>query len=294
MRGADTPVCRAETRLGAWGRDESRPGRLRACATLFFCLLSLLRAAEPGMVFIPGGEFQRGRSHALADDDLKWYPTLMKDDRPVRAIHVGPFYLDEHEVTNEQYAAFVKATGHRPPYNWPKAEIPKGKEKFPVVDVSWDDAAAYTRWAGKRLPTEAEWERACRGLDVGKKYPWGDQNPTNKDARFNTFEGPVEVCKFKPNYFGLYDMAGNAWEWCADWYEKDYYQRAPGKNPLGPESGMYRVLRGGSWADVTKYLTCANRSWARPAERSPNIGFRCAKSFTQRRPGGTGRKETPQ
>ena len=148
-----------------------------------------------------------------------------------------------------------------------------------MVDVSWDDAAAYARWAGKRLPAEAEWERACRGLVDGKKYPWGEQAPGKKDARFNVLDGPAEVCGASRNYFGLCDMAGNVWEWCADWYEKDYYQTASQRNPTGAETGMYRVLRGGSWADIPKYLTCAYRSWARPGERSPNIGFRCAKSF---------------
>ena len=113
----------------------------------------------------------------------------------------------------------------------------------------------------------------------GAKYPWGDRAPTPKDARFNGVEGPAEVCKAPKNDFGLCDMAGNVWEWCADWYEKDYYAGAPDRNPHGPETGMYRVLRGGSWADVAKYLTCANRSWARPGERSPNIGLRCVKTL---------------
>jgi formylglycine-generating enzyme required for sulfatase activity len=148
-----------------------------------------------------------------------------------------------------------------------------------VVNVAWADAAAYAKWAGKRLPTEAEWERACRGLVEGKIYPWGDRNPTNKDARFNGIDGPGKICQYPPNYFGLCDMAGNAWEWTADWYEREYYAAAPARNPNGPETGLYRVLRGGSWADVPKYLTCSYRSWARPGERSPNIGFRCAKSF---------------
>ncbi len=238
-----------------------------------------LDAAEPGMVFIPAGDFLRGRSHALPDDHLKWFPTLLKDDRPVRRILVDAFYLDEHEVTNEQYAVFVKATGHRAPSHWTKGQLPQGKEKFPVVNVSWDDATHFARWAGKRLPTEAEWERACRGLAEGKKYSWGDRAPTKDDARFNRVDGPAEVCRFKPNDFGLCDMAGNAWEWCADWYEKDYYQTASDRNPRGPEKGLYRVLRGGSWADVAKYLTCAYRGWARAAERSPNIGFRCARNL---------------
>lgn len=232
------------------------------------------------MVLIPAGDFLRGRSHALPDDNLKWYPTLMKDDKPVKRIAISAFYLDRSEVTNEQYAAFVKATGHRAPYNWPQGRIPATRERLPVVDVSWDDAMAYARWAGKRLPTEAEWERACRGLPEAKTYPWGDREPAAKDARFNATDGPGEVCKTNPNDFGLCDMAGNVWEWCSDWYEKDYYASAPERDPTGPEKGLYRVLRGGSWADISKYLTCANRSWARPAERSPNIGFRCAKSVS--------------
>jgi formylglycine-generating enzyme required for sulfatase activity len=236
-------------------------------------------AAEPGMVFIPAGDFLRGRSHALPDDGLKWFPTLLKDDQPVRSITVAAFYLDEHEVTNAQYAVFVEKTGHRAPYNWPKGRVPEGKGELPVVDVSWDDAAAYARWSGSRLPTEAEWERACRGIAEKAKYPWGDREPTHEDARFDVLDGPGAVCRSSKNGFALCDMAGNVWEWSADWYEKDYYQRAPEHDPQGPETGMYRVIRGGSWADIPKYLTCAYRSWARPAERSPNIGFRCAKSF---------------
>ena len=252
--------------------------RFTASVILYLPLLAAW-AAEPGMVFIPAGDFLRGRSHALPDDGLKWYPTLLKDDRPVRRIYIAAFYLDEHEVTNAQYAEFVRATRHRPPYNWTRGQAPEGKENFPVVDVNWEDAAAYARWAGKRLPTEAEWERACRGLAEGAKFPWGDREPGADETRFNSLQGPGRVCVFRRNYFGLCDMAGNVWEWCSDWYEKDYYARATEQNPRGPETGVYRVLRGGSWADEEKYLTCAYRSWARPAERSPNIGFRCAKNF---------------
>ena len=209
------------------------------------------------MVFVPAGEFLRGRSHPLPDDGLKWFPTLLKDDQPASRIYVDAFYLDEHEVTNEQYGAFLQAAKRRAPPHWPRGALPDGKQKLPVVNVSWDDATAYARWAGKRLPTEAEWERACRGLSEGARYPWGDANVTRNDARYNVIDGPGDVCKFKPNYFGLCDMAGNAWEWCSDWYEKDYYQGAPQRNPRGPAQGLYRVIRGGSWADLTKYLTCA-------------------------------------
>jgi len=167
------------------------------------------------MVFIPGGEFLRGRSQVLSDDNLKWYPTLMKDDRPVRPIRVDPFFLDQHEVTNEQYAAFVAATKHRAPYNWPQGKVPQGKDQFPVVDVDWEDASAFAKWAGKRLPTEAEWERACRGAVDKATYPWGNRKPAKEDARFNTVDGPGPVGQCKANYFGLYDIVGNVWEWCA-------------------------------------------------------------------------------
>ena len=234
------------------------------------------------MVFIPGGEYSRGRSHALPDDGLKWFPTLLKDDRPVRKITVDPFYLDATEVTVEQYSAFCKAAGHKPPFYWTGGSPPAGTEKFPIVNVTWDDARAYAKWAGKRLPTEAEWERAARGLAEGATYPWGDRAPTRKDARYGMVDGPGPVAQFPSNAFGLFDMAGNVWEWCSDWYAKDYYADAPAQNPKGPDTGLYRVIRGGSWADVPKYLTCAYRSWARQAERSPNIGFRCAKDFPAR------------
>jgi formylglycine-generating enzyme required for sulfatase activity len=231
------------------------------------------------MVFIPGGEFARGRTHKLPDDGLQWWPELLQDDRPVKRLWVDAFYLDTHEVTCQDYARFVKAAKHRAPYNWPKGELPAGKERLPVAAVDWNDASAYCAWAGKRLPTEAEWERAARGLAEGTKYPWGDRNPTKQDACYDTLGGPCEVGKFKANYFGLYDMAGNVWEWTLDWYERRWYEKSPDRNPRGPVDGQYRVIRGGSWADVTKYLTCAHRSWARPLERSPNIGIRCAKDF---------------
>lgn len=250
----------------------------RFTASAVFLLLSAY-AGEPGMVFIPGGDYLRGRSHTLPDDDLKWFPTLLKDDRPVRRIALDPFYMDEHEVTNAQYLVFVKSSGHRAPYNWPEGRIPEGKEQYPVVDVTWEDAATYAAWAGKRLPTEAEWERACRGVAEKGKYPWGEHAPTRQDARFDVIDGPGPVCEKKRSYFGLCDIAGNVWEWCADWYDREYYEQSPDRNPKGPESGMYRVLRGGSWADEPKYLTCAYRSWARPKTKSPNIGFRCVKSF---------------
>ena len=243
-----------------------------------------LGAAESGMVYVPGGEFLRGRSHSLPDDDMKRRSTLLKDDRPAKTIQVGPFYLDEHEVTNEAYRRFLEATGRQPPFHWVDGEIAEGEENHPVVNVNWHEAAAYCESLAKRLPTEAEWERAARGLGEGVKFPWGNEEPTKgRQAHFNVLDGTRAVCRFPKNTFGLCDMAGNVWEWCSDRYERLYYERSPQKNPGGPDGGMYRVLRGGSWADVAKYLTCAYRSFARPRERSPNIGFRCAKGYSPKR-----------
>jgi formylglycine-generating enzyme required for sulfatase activity len=238
------------------------------------------RAAEPSMVFIPGGEFQRGRTFEWPDTALPWYPNPLKDDLPVRPIHVDPFYMDEAEVTNQRYDAFVKATSHRAPYYWPGGRIPNGKENHPVADVSWDDATAFCAWEGKRLPTEAEWERSCRGPADNSKYPWGDREPVAKDAHFRSNDGPVQVCSKEKSYFGLCDIIGNVWEWTADWYGRDYYKEAPDRNPKGPKEGIYRTLRGGSWFDQPGlFLACSYRSWARQEERSPTIGFRCVKDF---------------
>lgn len=239
----------------------------------------VLLGAPAGMVFFPAGDFQRGRSYEDPETKVDWYPNPLRDDLPVRAIYIDPFYIDEHEVTIGEYAAFVKATRHRPPPVWAKGVPPAGKERFPVADVSWADAGAYCAWSGKRLPTEAEWERAARGLVEKEKYPWGNAAPKKTDARFDGLEGPAAVCSSPKSRQGLCDMAGNVWEWTADWYGKDYYKDAPERNPQGPASGIYRVLRGGSWFDKPDFMTCAHRSWARPAERSPNIGFRCVKSF---------------
>jgi formylglycine-generating enzyme required for sulfatase activity len=247
---------------------------------LILFVLSALHASEPGMVFVPAGEFLRGRNYDHPDTKLAWYPNPLKDDTPVRGIYLDPFYLDKTEVTIGAYAEFVKAARHRPPPVWPNGQPVAGKEKMPVADVSWDDASAYCEWRGKRLPTEAEWERAARGIGESQNYPWGDAEPKPANARFGVLEGPAAVCSYPVNGLGLCDMAGNVWEWTADWYGKDYYAAAPGRNPAGPETGIYRVLRGGSWFDTPNpFLRCSYRSWARPAERSPNVGFRCAKSF---------------
>ena len=263
----------------------SRRAGLLAAASLTWLLLApsfSLAAAEPaGMVLIPGGEYLRGRAFPWSDYEVAWYPNPVKDDSPARKITVNAFWLDEAEVTNRRYAAFVKSAGHRAPYHWRDGQMPEAKSNYPAHNVSWDDGVAFCAWdGGKRLPTEAEWERAARGDEEGKIYPWGDRDITAKDAVFNQIDGPQPVCgKGLPG--ALCDMIGNVWEWCSDWYGQKYYASAPAANPLGPAEGQYRSLRGGSWFDVPPlFLTIPYRSWARPGERSPTIGLRCAKSVT--------------
>jgi formylglycine-generating enzyme required for sulfatase activity len=249
--------------------------KARCVPAVFWAAVAI--AADSGMVAIPGGGFQRGRSYEWDDYKVAYYPRPNQDDTPVRTIHLDPFAIDKSEVTNRQYAAFVKIAGHRAPFHWKKGAAPEGKDQHPVVNVSWDDAAAYCAAAGKRLPTEAEWERAARGGEEAKMFPWGDRAPTIKDAHYGS-QDTVEVCSKPPNGFGLCDMIGNVWEWVSDRYGRTYYAEAPEQNPQGPAGGLYRVLRGGSFFDDPPlFLTTAYRSWARPAERSSTIGFRCAR-----------------
>ncbi len=246
--------------------------RLILCAWLV-CHCS---AAEPeGMALIPAGPFSMGRTKDTADDKTSMRPMILRDDRPVHRVNLDAFYLDKQEVTQEQYALFASATKHRVPYHWQEGKVPPGAGQFPVYNVDYDDAAAYCKWAGKRLPTEAEWEKAARGKLDGQNFPNGD-TLAPEGARFNTPYGPGDVGKYPPNGYGLFDMAGSLSEWCSDWLERDYYEKSPASNPRGPEVGKYRIIRGGSWADGSKRLTVFFRNWVRPNQRTPNIGFRCA------------------
>lgn len=308
----------------------------------------------PGMAWIPGGTYSMGAAAAYAS--LCATEGLTADAGPVHRVTVTGFWMDTHEVTNAEFAAFVQATGYKtlaeippsaeelpdvpkemlvagsivfiPPHqpvplddfsqwwqyvkgaDWQHPEGPGtsivGKENYPVVHIAWPDAAAYAKWAGKRLPTEAEWEFAARGGHCGKKYSWGDEltpggkymanlfqgNFPHDNAGQDGYNGLAPARRFPPNPYGLYDMEGNVWEWCADWYRPDYYSQYPANvaqlNPAGPatsydpfEPGVpKKVQKGGSYLCTDQYCSryiLGTRGKGDWHTGSVHTGFRCVK-----------------
>ncbi len=242
----------------------------------------------------------------------------MPDESPIHTVDIKSFYIDEHEVTVEEFARFAAATNYRTDAekfgwsgvfdmktgewkradnaNWryPEGEKVAANPNEPVVQISWNDANEYAKWAKKRLPTEAEYEYAARGGLVGKTYSWGDElNPNGKPAA-NWWQGTfpdkntnedgfisrAPVKSFAPNGYGLYDMTGNVWEWNADWYADDFYKKSPKENPTGAKTGDERVIRGGSFLCAENFCSnyrVAGRSHATPDSGLNNLGFRCAR-----------------
>jgi formylglycine-generating enzyme required for sulfatase activity len=202
------------------------------------------------------------------------------DERPVHRVWVDAFELAVLPVTCQQYADFLHATGHEPPRDW-ATEL--SRSDLPVVGVSWLDCQAYCGWrAGTgepvRLPTEAEWERAARGGREGGRYPWGDATPNwIPDGGRGPLRAPWPVTLGEPNPFGLYGIAANVHEWCADWYAADYYAVSAERDPAGPPTGIRRASRGGSWRHAITISTCAARSRLDPSFRYTDYGFRLAR-----------------
>jgi len=229
------------------------------------------------MVVVPAGPFLMGNPEGQGRQD-EW---------PQRSVHVDGFAIDSVEVTNARYLTFVEATGHRHPPN-PYGDgvlmSAAGIENMPVVQVNWHDAADYCQWAGKRLPTEAEWEKAARGTD-GRVYPWGNEpsSPTRVNYEREWDDGKalraVGTTPEGRSPYGVHDMAGNAREWTQDWYAPDYYKRAPDRNPVGPEKGVLKVIRGGSWRSPQADITAASRGRGGFALRTHGTGFRCVRSL---------------
>ena len=312
--------------------------------------------APKGMAWIPGGEFSMGANDPPDMDDVGMKATF--DARPIHRVYIDGFYMDKTDVTNDQFSAFVKATGYvtvaertpsaadfpeaapgqlvaggvvfsPPPQavplnnhlqwwtyvagaNWrhptgPSSDI-RGRGNYPVVQIAYEDAVAYADWAGKRLPTEAEWEFAARGGLAGKPFVWGDEFHPNGKWMANTHQGhfPISdsgedgfigiapVAQYPPNRYGLYDMAGNVWQWTSDWYRPDYYKQLASRggvtrNPHGPETPFdpaepnekKKVHRGGSFLCTSQYCSryiVGTRGKGEVSTGTNHLGFRCVKS----------------
>lgn len=229
---------------------------------------------EAPMALIPEGQFWMGIDP----------PQALEDEHPRHKVWLDAYFMDLYEVTTAQYARFLSATGRTPPLFCETVDLAAHGDR-PVIGVDWTEADAYCRWIGKRLPSEAEWEKAARGADE-RRYPWGNQEPAPELANFalgarfsyNQVLMPVDHYEKGRSPYGMYNMGGNVYEWVQDWYDGTYYERSPERNPPGPETGQFKVLRGGSWSDLPKYLLTYGRFKLLPNARNSFTGFRCAKS----------------
>jgi len=217
-----------------------------------------------GMVYIPGGEVTIGTNEGFSSE------------KPTHIVYTTGFYIDKYEVTNAQYKIFIDATGHPAPPHWKNGKFPEGQEDYPVVNVSYYDALKYAKWAGKRLPTEEEWEKASRGTD-GRIYPWGNEWEKNR-ANIRPVLGfgkPKPVGSFPDGVspYNVYDLCGNVWEWTTSWF-----QAYPGNTISNPNFGeKFKVIRGGSYKQSEIIAQSVRRDFLNPNDRRMDVGFRCAK-----------------
>jgi formylglycine-generating enzyme required for sulfatase activity len=253
-------------------------------------------ATPNGMAYVPAGAFIMGTN----DEESAEYC------KPGHEVVLAAYYIDLKEVTNAEFAKFVTETSYKTDaekrgYGWiwdnglfakcMKADWKhprgadssiEGKDNFPVVQVTWNDAVNYAKWAGKELPTEAQWEKAARGT-TGYIYPWGneyDKQLLNSADRGATGTWEAGHLDSYTSPYGLRDMAGNVWEWCLDRFKPEYYGSSPRENPAGPVDGNCRVVRGGCWQSAEKFVRTCSRSWVEPEEPYETNGFRCVKNIT--------------
>ena len=237
------------------------------------------------MALIPEGSFAMGVPKAARDGGF--------DERPNHDVILDNFYMDIYETTNGLYLKFVTETGHRVPQHprdptkglWQGNMMPESVTNLPVINVDWFDAEAYCHWAGKRLPTEAEWEKAAKGNNDWR-FAWGDIEPTTEHANFNriSWRGEetltqVGIKEKGKSPYGIYDVAGNVWEWVSDWYLVDYYAQSPTHNPQGPETGKYKAIRSSGWQGETPQMRVFTRIKSLPTDRNHSTGFRCAQNI---------------
>lgn len=243
------------------------------------------------MVLVPAGEFVMGsRNIDAVIQECKSYvtecdQTWFQDELIPHTVFLDDFYMDIYEVTNRNYAVCVDAGACQPPVNTTSSTRSSyfgdpGFDDYPVIFIDWNMAKTYCEWRGARLPTEAEWEKAARGVDE-RTYPWGEEID-NTFANYNNNFGdtsPVGSYESNQSPYGIYDMAGNVWEWVADYYSESYYRDSPASNPPGPSSGQGKVLRGGSWYDPA-YLIRTTTRFMQVEPVDNNYGFRCARDVT--------------
>lgn len=249
--------------------------------------LEPLRVGKDGkeMVLIPGGWFAMGLSETSEQNKTpdKQYDVYAM---PKHSVWLDAFYMDRHEITRSEYGQFLGEMGNREPFDWAKQLI--ASERNPVFGVTWEDAQAYCRWANKQLPSEAQWERAARGVE-GHTYPWGN-DPVDStradycgdDCERNATDqfgggGPVPVGSHPRGQtpLGIYNLAGNVAEWVYDWLDRDYYSKSPERNPVNDTAKEYRVVRGGGWHSTAWYLKGSSRDWAEPNRANQPVGIRC-------------------
>ncbi|MBM3215329.1 formylglycine-generating enzyme family protein [Candidatus Poribacteria bacterium] len=227
------------------------------------------------MALVPAGAFLMGST----EDEPG---AVFQNEMPRHAVCLGAYEIDCCLVTNADWARYARLTGARLPAHWGRRGF-DGPDQ-PVIGVTWTEASQYAAWVGKRLPTEAEWERAARADRQESRFPWGDAEPTHALANYDqAFSRTTPVGSYPPNAFGLFDMAGNVWEWCADGYASDAYgNRAPEgepvRNPLAAEPSSRRVVRGGSWQSFGSMLRCGYRGFLPATTADPSVGFRCVRN----------------
>jgi iron(II)-dependent oxidoreductase len=274
------PIALSLATLSVAWADHDLPKRPPLWTPLFEAERLAAMEVPEEMVTVPAGWFLMG-------SDPKTDPAAGPQEQPQRLVYLNAFRIDRYEVTNVHYLRYVLATGAEWPPYWREEPFPEKIAWHPVIGVSWREADAYCRWAGKRLPTEAEWEKAARGTD-GRIFPWGNE-PAGWLKSNIAHSGSGRVKRYPPlanvnrydrgvSPYGVYQMAGNVSEWVADWFDPEYYRRGETHNPTGPSQGTDKVFRGGSWNEDPEVARSAGRNAGAPDHRSYLIGFRCAKT----------------